>query len=188
MEHLAEMLKFLFFFVSLLGVIIMTENQIREIFKDYNFNLEKDINDLITEVMKKETKIEIINNIPTRVLSIGICNIIYNNFQLIEVEQKFNNGKIRNRNQPVAGKLRYTEDPKLEMIREIHEELDIDLNEIDIEFIEKKTTHNMSPYYPGVPVIWHEHIYKWCMPEHLYKDEYVEVDNKKTSTFQWIPL
>ena len=166
----------------------MTENQIRELFKDYNFNLEKDINDLIKEVTEKETKIEIINNIPTRVLSIGICKIIYKNSQLIEVEQKFNNGKIRNRNQPVAGKLRYTEDPKLEMIREIHEELGINLNEINIEFIEQKITHNMSPYYPGVPCVWYEHIYTWHMPEHLYKEEYIEIDEKKTSIFQWRPL
>lgn len=122
-----------------------------------------------------------------------LCEITQGNFRLIEVEQKFNNGKVTNRNIPVTGKIAEGEKPEVGMLREINEELSIDLAYLqaeykagNIKFIGKSTSEVSSLMYPGTISSSLKYNYAWEMPLSMYKDQYIEEDGKKVAIFKWV--
>ena len=149
----------------------------------------KTIDDLYEEIQSGDCQLELRNNIPCRIVNVGFVRIFNNRRELIEIEQKFKNTNIiKNRNQPVGGKLRHGYNPKDELIREIKEELNIDAVKYqkDIQFIKIENQSNDSPYYPGIPAYWKMFHYKWNMPDNEVKEFYIEDDGKKITTFKWI--
>ena len=105
-----------------------------------------------------------------------LCEITQGNFRLIEVEQKFNNGKVTHRNIPVTGKIAEGEKHEVGMLREINEELSIDLNYLqeeykagNIKFVGKSTSESPSLMYPGTISSSLNYNYT-CMHVTLYKN------------------
>ena len=124
-----------------------------------------------------------------------VCEIRQGNFRLIEVEQKFNNGKVTHRNIPVTGKIAEGEKPEVGMLREINEEISIDLSFLqaeykagNIKFKGKSTSEVSSLMYPGTISSSLKFNYEWEMPLSLYKDHYIEEDGKKVAIFKWVPI
>lgn len=148
------------------------------------------IEQLRKEVMQSEAYLSIENGKLTRNLSVGWCEILNpdRSKKLIELEQRWNHKTI-NRNQSVAGKLRYTHNTFDEMIREIREEL-FNNNEIpiDLQYKGSDTTEGDSPKFPGIPAKWKNYYFRWVMPQELVKDKYFEDDGEKFTTFGWVDI
>lgn len=146
---------------------------------------------LIDELVNHECYLANIDNQIRRIVNVGFCNIYYADLKIMEVDQVYHHtGSRKNRNQPVAGKLRYSKDPLTEMVREIREELGLLDSSISIRPELNDTRQILadhSPTYYGLPAVWNEFWYSWELPESIYNpDGYVEVDHLKTTTFKWV--
>ena len=151
----------------------------------------KTIDDLVKEVIAEETNLETIDGQLTRVLTVGYCYITNGNNKLMETSQTWPSGRVIYRKQSVAGKLRYTVNFDAEMLREISEELGIDIEILklqDIQCIHTDDQYDDSPFYSGLPSIWHNRYYLWDMPDGLVKDRYIEDDGNKITVFEWAPM
>lgn len=165
----------------------MTEQEIRNIFShlDQSKWTMKTIDDIIEEVLVGETQLVQINNIYHRKVVVGFCEITNRGKRLMEQSQTWHNGQVRYRNQPVAGKLRFTMNPQAEMLREIEEELGIPSSKIKLVFSHMTENQGDSPYFPGVPGLWEEHHFIWCMPDEMVQENYTEDDGRKVTVFGW---
>jgi hypothetical protein len=151
----------------------------------------KTIKDLIKEIEEGDCILQLINGQLTRVVSVGYIEIFNQGKRLVEISQIWPNGQVKYRNQPVAGKLRFFEDSEAEMLREIEEELGIPMMVLkgqDIKLDHKVIKNGESPYYPGVPAVWHENHFVWHMPDDLVKSSYTEDDGRKITIFEWVDL
>jgi hypothetical protein len=142
----------------------------------------KTLDNLVDDLSKSERTITYTNGeiaLNSRVVS---CEIYFGGKQLIETQLKSPTGTL-NRNIPCGGKLALREDPRGGMIRELKEELGLDLEPTYLG-VTKEERH--QSYYPGLlGVVTH---YRFATPLHpnQYKESYVHTEGDITFTFNWV--
>ncbi len=104
---------------------------------------------------------------------------------LVEVEQRFANGSVRQRGIPhVAGKILFTESPEAAALRELKEE--IGLVEAEVIRLRKFQTDEKSMSFPGLHTLYVNYEFLCSVPADFYQPEgYSSVSNGTETTFRW---
>lgn len=150
----------------------------------------KTIDHLFKEIIKGESKIEIIDNELVRHVKALSITVLYKNLILKEDYQKFKDGRVRRRKMDasVAEKLdKNDKDLVGAVIRGIKEELDITINNSQISENGKNRQIMDSMSYPGLHSIVDLFKYTVILNDTQYKsDGYVENQEDKSTYFKWI--
>jgi hypothetical protein len=142
----------------------------------------KTLDNLVMDLSKGERTLSYTNGNISLNSKVASCEIYFGGKQLIETHLVSPTGTL-NRNIPCSGKLGMHENPRLGIIREIKEELGLDLEPTYLG-VSKEDRHHS--YYPG---LYGEVIhYRFATPLHpdQYKAEYKLVEGDTTFTFNWV--
>lgn len=150
----------------------------------------KTIDHLFKEIIKGESKIEIIDNELVRHVKALSITVLYKNLILKEDYQKFKDGRVRRRKMDasVAEKLDKNDKDLIgAVIRGIKEELDISIDNSQISENGKNRQIMDSMSYPGLHSIVDLFKYTVTLNDNQYKsDGYVENQEDKSTYFKWI--
>lgn len=171
----------------------MTLSELRALV--YIFGLRPDmwqrtLEDLLLEVRRGETHFTITAEGLLRHVSVVRAHITDGHGNnLIEVSQTLPNGKVRERNFPLSGKVSAGEAPDICLVREIREELGFEMSAFeDVKLREVRTDKYEAPSYSGLVTIFTYYEYDLRMKPDFIIEKYERVEKDGTqSTFAWKP-
>ncbi len=88
----------------------------------------------------------------------------------------------------VAGKGGFGEDPRLAASRETFEELGVSISRGRLQPITSFDEVTDSVSYPGLPALFHNHVFGLVLKKGEYKERYEEVTPVAHTVFEWSPL
>jgi hypothetical protein len=156
----------------------------------------KTIDELIEEIKNGDCQLRLFPE-PIRTIVVGFCHIIdAEGLVLMESEQTYMGSTVRYRNQPVGGKFRSINRDE-EMIRELHEELGVSIENLNRELSKgrlkyvrteiQSAGYEKKSSYPDLKSEYTYHYYEWAMPEEYIRDKYIEkVDSYRENIFRWV--
>jgi len=146
----------------------------------------KTVEELLQEINDGESSID---NNGVNQLAIVNCEIVDSRgYRLLEAEQVYHDGRVNSRMIKVSGKIQRNEAPVQAMHRELAEELGIVLLPNELTYTGSSVRENQfRPFYATLPSRCIRHHFFFHMPTSMWKQEYVEVDSKKTAKFRWFP-
>lgn len=153
----------------------------------------KSVSALYTEVKEGECVLGVQDNNLVRRVRVVAINCFHTNnhgerLSLYEEKQVFTDGRVRNRDmEHVAEKLKHNETPEEGARRGLAEELQIEGPDIQLKALEEENqvTEEDSPSYKGIRTIYNTYVFSCEVPGSHFKESYVEVQNDKSTYFQW---
>lgn len=148
----------------------------------------KTTTDLVKELSLGECKLEKIEGTIFRivkVVNVEVRNPFDESQILCEVRQEYFDKVVERNNEWISEKILGNEAPQVAAIRSIKEELGIILNQSQVEFIDCSLLDNDKSAYEGIKSKSMVYRFRAKIEKEDYRPEYQEIQDKKTTVFQW---
>lgn len=155
----------------------------------------KTIKHLFNELQGGECRLAKEEGRLTRFIDFTSVKVFYKHgkstYFLVEDRQEFKDGRVRKRSTgtSVAEKMKIGEDPLKAAIRGIEEELNIRISRDQIQ-IDKPlfSSDKESGSYPGLRTKYNKYSFVCYLNSSQFKQEYVEIQEDKSTFFKWIRI
>lgn len=174
---------------------IQDEDQLIAALSQYKIDTStwgKPVSNLYKEIKEGECALDLEKDGLNRRVSVVTVKCFHTNaagerFQLIEREQVFKDGRVRNRNlQHLAEKAFPNESIGATALRALKEELGI--TGLMVRLGDNKVEVNESSSYKGVKSTYELNSFSCEIPLEKYKEEYVEKQKDKDTYFSWMKI